>query len=157
MYWEVSVWMLITLQSYNRLIPKNCESRHFDVEAEAFSTFPISHWWERECCSILFHCSRGGTSGTSGTSGTGGTSGTDGTKLSWECENSVKESKYCVISEKNVYIWNSFAKCRPAEGLGRGGWLQFCCSRTGVHRAWADARLRIHLTRNRDIWRDVDN
>ena len=145
MYWEVSVLMLITLQSYNRLIPKNCENRHFDVEAEAFSTFPISHGWERECCSILFHCSRGGTSGTSGT------------KLSWECENSVKESKYCVISEKNVYIWNSFAKCRPAEGLRRGGWLQFCCSRTDVHRAWADARLTIHLTRNRDIWRDVDN
>ena len=148
MYWEVSVWMLITLQSYNRLIPKNCENRHFDVEAEVVPFCPISHGWERECCSILFHCSRGGTSGTSGTGGT---------KLSWECENSVKESKYCVISEKNVYIWNSFAKCRPAEGLRRGGWLQFCCSRTDVHRAWADARLTIHLTRNRDIWRDVDN
>ena len=148
MYWEVSVWMLITLQSYNRLIPKNCENRHFDVEAEVVPFCPMSHRWERECCSILFHCSRGGTSGTSGTSGT---------KLSWECENSVKESKYFVISEKNVYIWNSFAKCRPAEGLRRGGWLQFCCSRTDVHRAWADARLTIHLTRNRDIWRDVDN
>ena len=51
--------MLITLQSYNWLIPKNCENRHFDVEAEAFSTYPISHGWERECCSILFHFFQG--------------------------------------------------------------------------------------------------
>lgn len=47
MYWEVSVWMLITLQSYNRLIPKNCENRHFDVEAEVVPFCPMSHRWDK--------------------------------------------------------------------------------------------------------------
>ena len=47
MYWEVSVWMLITLQSYNRLIPKNCENRHFDVEAEVVPFCPMSHKWDK--------------------------------------------------------------------------------------------------------------
>ena len=47
MYWEVSVWMLITLQSYNWLIPKNCENRHFDVEAEVVPFCPMSHRWDK--------------------------------------------------------------------------------------------------------------
>ena len=47
MYWEVSVLMLITLQSYNWLIPKNCENRHFDVEAEVVPFCPMSHRWDK--------------------------------------------------------------------------------------------------------------
>ena len=39
--------MLITLQSYNRLIPKNCENRHFDVEAEVVPFCPMSHRWDK--------------------------------------------------------------------------------------------------------------
>ena len=39
--------MLITLQSYNRLIPKNCENRHFDVEAEVVPFCPMSHKWDK--------------------------------------------------------------------------------------------------------------
>ena len=39
--------MLITLQSYNWLIPKNCENRHFDVEAEVVPFCPMSHRWDK--------------------------------------------------------------------------------------------------------------
>ena len=62
MYWEVSVWMLITLQSYNRLIPKNCENRHFDVEAEVVPFCPMSHRWDK-----WDKWDKVGQSGTSGT------------------------------------------------------------------------------------------
>ena len=63
MYWEVSVWMLITLQSYNWLIPKNCENRHFDVEAEVVPFCPMSHRWDK-----WDKVGQVGQSGTNGTS-----------------------------------------------------------------------------------------
>ena len=57
--------MLITLQSYNWLIPKNCENRHFDVEAEVVPFCPMSHRWDK-----WDKWDKVGQVGQSGTSGT---------------------------------------------------------------------------------------
>ena len=62
--------MLITLQSYNRLIPKNCENRHFDVEAEVVPFCPMSHRWDKwDKVGQVGQVGQSVTNGTSGTSG----------------------------------------------------------------------------------------
>ena len=81
--------MLITLQSYNRLIPKNCENRHFDVEAEVVPFCPMSHRWDK--WDKWDKVGQVGQSGTKwdkwdkwdkvGQSGTNGTSGTKWDKM----------------------------------------------------------------------------
>ena len=43
------------------------------------------------------------------------------------------------------------------KGFGEVDGCNFVVAALMCTELWADARLTIHLTRNRDIWRDVDN